>query len=105
MVTVSKAQTHEPQDAPPIAAAVQGGDPPIHLTDNKEENEDRQPRRKGRAQQCLSLLNWMPPWCRWDKEKPPKFSIWMNILFAFAGAFTVANLYYKYVDAILQRYR
>ncbi|KAF2223805.1 membrane protein [Elsinoe ampelina] len=36
----------------------------------------------------------MPERCRWNPEKPPVFKTPMNILFAFAGAFTVANLYY-----------
>jgi hypothetical protein len=47
-------------------------------------------------QQVLHLLNWMPPWCRWNPESPPVFSLPMNILFAFAGTFTVANLYYNH---------
>ncbi|KAL2430564.1 putative transporter YgaY [Exophiala dermatitidis] len=41
-------------------------------------------------------LSWMPPWCRYDPKAPPTFSIWHNILFAFAGAFTVGNLYYNH---------
>ncbi|EME77331.1 uncharacterized protein MYCFIDRAFT_158198 [Pseudocercospora fijiensis CIRAD86] len=32
----------------------------------------------------------------YDASNPPRFSIWLNILFAFAGAFTVANLYYNH---------
>lgn len=39
---------------------------------------------------------WMPKWCRWDPENPPVFSMGMNVLFGFAGAFTVANLYYNH---------
>lgn len=46
----------------------------------------------GRAR---SALTWVPPWCRFDPENPPVFSLWHNTLFAFAGAFTVANLYYN----------
>lgn len=42
------------------------------------------------------VLSWTPPRCRWDPEKPPTFSMAMNCLFAFAGAFTVANLYYSH---------
>jgi predicted MFS family arabinose efflux permease len=41
-------------------------------------------------------LLWMPPWCRWDPQNPPVFSMPMNVLFGFAGAFTVANLYYNH---------
>jgi hypothetical protein len=42
------------------------------------------------------VITWTPPNCRWDPEKPPEFSMGLNILFAFAGAFTVANLYYNH---------
>ncbi|KAI9686840.1 MAG: hypothetical protein M1822_002593 [Bathelium mastoideum] len=41
-------------------------------------------------------VTWIPPRCRWDPEKPPEFSMPLNILFGFAGAFTVANLYYNH---------
>ncbi|OCK77050.1 MFS general substrate transporter [Lepidopterella palustris CBS 459.81] len=43
-----------------------------------------------------NILSWTPLRCRWDPEKPPKFSMALNVLFAFAGAFTVANLYYNH---------
>ncbi|KAF7187865.1 putative transporter YgaY [Pseudocercospora fuligena] len=39
---------------------------------------------------------YVPPSMHYDPSNPPKFSIWLNILFAFAGAFTVANLYYNH---------
>ncbi|EUC45008.1 hypothetical protein COCMIDRAFT_96728 [Bipolaris oryzae ATCC 44560] len=42
------------------------------------------------------ILNWTPPNCRWDPKKPPQFSMSMNVLFAFAAGFTVANLYYNH---------
>ena len=42
------------------------------------------------------IVTWTPPRCRWDPEKPPEFSMPLNILFGFAGAFTVANLYYNH---------
>jgi hypothetical protein len=31
----------------------------------------------------LNKINWMPPWCRYDPNKPPKFTLSMNILLAF----------------------
>ncbi|OQO10824.1 hypothetical protein B0A48_04125 [Cryoendolithus antarcticus] len=43
-----------------------------------------------------SRLTYTPPHIRWDPSSPPKFSIWLNVLFGFAGAFTVANLYYNH---------
>lgn len=42
------------------------------------------------------VATYVPPRCRWDPKNPPVFSMPMNILFAFAGAFTVANLYYNH---------
>ncbi|KAM3413561.1 hypothetical protein BST61_g11549 [Cercospora zeina] len=41
------------------------------------------------------VVLWVPENCRWDPSCPPPFSIFLNILFAFAGACTVANLYYN----------
>lgn len=43
-----------------------------------------------------ATLTWTPPNCRWDPDRPPQFSMAMNILFAFAAGFTVANLYYNH---------
>ncbi|KAI4863506.1 MFS general substrate transporter [Hypoxylon rubiginosum] len=40
------------------------------------------------------ILNWMPQRCRYDPENPPRFTLSMNIMLAFSGTFTVANLYY-----------
>ncbi|KAI1408324.1 major facilitator superfamily transporter [Hypoxylon sp. FL1857] len=42
----------------------------------------------------MRALNWMPRRCRYDPENPPNFTLSLNILFAFSGTFTVANLYY-----------
>lgn len=47
-----------------------------------------------RSTGVFDVLFWVPPWSRWNPDSPPRFTIWHNILFAFAGAFTVANLYY-----------
>lgn len=46
--------------------------------------------------QTYQTIFWVPPNCRWNPSKPPEFSIFLNILFGFAGAFTVANLYYSH---------
>ena len=43
-----------------------------------------------------NTITYTPPRCRWDPEKPPVFSMPLNVLFGFAGAFTVANLYYSH---------
>lgn len=39
-----------------------------------------------------------PPWCRWDNNEPAKhkFTVWHNLLYAFAGGFFSANLYYSH---------
>ncbi|KAK4249226.1 major facilitator superfamily domain-containing protein [Corynascus novoguineensis] len=39
--------------------------------------------------------NWKPSPARYDPENPPKFTIWLNVLFGFASCFTVTNLYYN----------
>lgn len=52
--------------------------------------------RRTAWEKAAHFLTWTPRWCRWDPEKPPVFSVWHNILFAFAGAFTVGNLYYNH---------
>jgi hypothetical protein len=65
----------------------------LTMVSSQEANPSRPP---SRWQKILHVLNWMPPWCRWNPESPPVFSVPMNILFAFAGTFTVANLYYNH---------
>lgn len=47
-------------------------------------------------QKLLGIISYTPRRCRYDTENPPEFSTWLNILFAFAGCFTVANLYYTH---------
>lgn len=47
-------------------------------------------------QRIYSLITYTPKRCRYDPEKPFQFSMPLNLLFAFAGAFTVANLYYSH---------
>jgi hypothetical protein len=66
---------------------------PTTAASSQDETPSRPP---GRWQKSLRLINWMPPWCRWNPDSPPVFSVPMNILFAFAGTFTVANLYYNH---------
>ena len=47
-------------------------------------------------QKIYNIVNYTPKRCRYDPDKPFKFSLPLNVLFAFAGAFTVANLYYSH---------
>ena len=58
--------------------------------------EDESPSRKPLWRRFYSTLFWVPPQARFDPSSPPAFSMALNILFAFAGAFTVANLYYNH---------
>ncbi|OIW31632.1 MFS general substrate transporter [Coniochaeta ligniaria NRRL 30616] len=41
------------------------------------------------------IWHWKPSATRYDPDNPPKFTVGLNILFALAGAFTVATLYYN----------
>ena len=41
-------------------------------------------------------INYTPKRCRYNPEKPFQFSTALNLLFAFAALFTVANLYYSH---------
>lgn len=47
-------------------------------------------------QKIVTIINYTPKRCRYDPDKPFIFSMPLNLLFAFAGAFTVANLYYSH---------
>ncbi|KAL8716249.1 MAG: hypothetical protein Q9220_000154 [cf. Caloplaca sp. 1 TL-2023] len=47
-------------------------------------------------QTARRIILYTPKRCRYDPAHPPRFSIWLNLLFAFAAAFTVANLYYNH---------
>ena len=42
------------------------------------------------------IITYTPRRCRYHPAKPPEFSLSLNLLFAFAGTFTVANLYYNH---------
>jgi hypothetical protein len=62
--------------------------------ENAEDN-DFTPNESSMKSNCwkpiIDALLWAPPWCRWHKESPPKFGMPLNILFAFAGTFTVCS--------------
>lgn len=52
--------------------------------------------RLTRFRRAYDAASFTPKRCRWDAVEPPKFNIWLNLLFGAAGAFTVANLYYTH---------
>ena len=43
-----------------------------------------------------NIISYTPKRCRYNPDKPFEFSLSLNLLFGFAGAFTVANLYYSH---------
>ncbi|KAH9825535.1 Major Facilitator Superfamily [Teratosphaeria destructans] len=53
-------------------------------------------KRSSSWRRTYDTLTWCPPNMRWDPHRPPKFSMALNVLFGFAAAFTVANLYYSH---------
>lgn len=56
-----------------------------------------QPSKDNSLWQNLSLtINYTPQRCRYNPDKPFGFSTPLNLLFAFAATFTVANLYYTH---------
>ena len=70
---------------------------PIHVQMSMANPPDKPP-PKWRAlyQKTYSILSYTPKRCRYDPANPPGFSLPLNLLFAFAGTFTVANLYYNH---------
>ncbi|KAL8704669.1 MAG: hypothetical protein Q9225_008073 [Loekoesia sp. 1 TL-2023] len=43
-----------------------------------------------------NMISFTPRRCRWNPPKPPEFKLGLNILYSFAAAFSVANLYYNH---------
>lgn len=70
----------------------------LKSTSAASENSGASPHVKQQTlwRRVYDILTWTPPNCRWDPENPPTFSMALNFLFAFAGAFSVANLYYNH---------
>ncbi|KAI1812598.1 major facilitator superfamily domain-containing protein [Poronia punctata] len=64
------------------------------VTTDSESDDNVEKGIDGPMTRFLQAINWMPPWCRYDPDKPPAFTLGMNILLAFSTTFTVANLYY-----------
>lgn len=52
--------------------------------------------RHAKLWRFYDAVTYTPKRCRWDPVEPPRFNIWLNLLFGAAGAFTVANLYYSH---------
>lgn len=93
---------HDGDDAEKAAGATVHG---ANLTTDseREDGNGQQPGKATSSQskttvlgKVIDILTWCPPRCRWDPANPPQFSMFLNIIFGFAGAFTVANLYYNH---------
>lgn len=54
------------------------------------------PRQRTHWQKLTDIISYTPRRCRYNPNQPFEFSTWLNVLFAFAGCFTVANLYYTH---------
>lgn len=83
------ASTHHGSSNPHEAPAPS---PPQSGTESVEKKHGT----KATWQTLYHLLSYTPRRCRYDPANPPKFSIALNLLFAFAASFTVANLYYSH---------
>lgn len=77
--TASKSHSPEPQQ--------------VRIDSEEQQEQDL---KRSRWRKIYNILTWTPPNCRYDPANPPGFSMGLNVLFAFAGAFTVANLYYNH---------
>ncbi|KAF4632463.1 hypothetical protein G7Y89_g5676 [Cudoniella acicularis] len=89
----------------PLPGALEHGDKADENRDGTKESTSTtesqgklfaQMRHNQFAKSCWKWITWTPKNCRWDPESPPKFSMGLNLLFGFAGTFTVANLYYNH---------
>ncbi|KAI9832925.1 MAG: hypothetical protein M1819_003955 [Sarea resinae] len=65
------------------------------IAEQQQSSPSASPRRSI-WQAIWAFITWTPPRCRYDPKNPPKFSMPLNLLFGFAGTFTVANLYYNH---------
>lgn len=95
--SVTKHDAHENATPPAKDNVI---DPDVRSSESADDDEDNANGEKvvahGKTRSLLGTIFWTPPWCRYDPSQPPQFSLFQNVLFAFAGAFTVANLYYNH---------
>lgn len=92
----AKAETTSPPKSNVIDPDVRSSESADDDTDTPNEKPITANHDGGKLRTLLGTIFWTPPWCRYDPNKPPQFSLFQNVLFAFAGAFTVANLYYNH---------
>jgi hypothetical protein len=88
---------HALQTSPPLSASPDQDHTSLTSQTNNEDNKSTTtPTRFATFWRVLDAVTYTPKRCRWDPVEPPKFNIWLNLLFGAAGAFTVANLYYSH---------
>jgi hypothetical protein len=88
-----------PQTSPLPAASSSSSPDHASLTSQQHNNDDKSSTAASRFAdfwRFYDAVTYTPKRCRWDPVEPPRFNIWLNILFGAAGAFTVANLYYSH---------
>jgi hypothetical protein len=60
----------------------------VVLTESEDGDEKRRfvrLRQNNFARMVWNFVTWTPKRCRWDPESPPKFSMWLNLLFGFVS--------------------
>lgn len=66
-------------------------------SDTVSSHSIQSPQKKTKLwRRIFNIVNYTPKRCRYNPDKPFEFSMALNLLFAFAGTFTVANLYYSH---------
>lgn len=91
MVDNNKRPDHQPAWSPAA------GEKEMDSLENPEDsNAAKLTPQRSTWRKVIDILDWTPPWCRYDPNKPPTFSIWHNLLFALAGLLTIGNLYYNH---------
>ena len=87
----------EPQTSPlPLPASSSPDHASLASQQNNDNKSTPENSRYARFWRFYDAVTYTPKRCRWIPVEPPRFNIWLNILFGAAGAFTVANLYYSH---------
>jgi hypothetical protein len=94
--TAESKSKSEHQTSPPLSAASPDHASLASHTNNGDDKSTSDAGRFATFWRILDTVTYTPKRCRWDPVEPPKFNIWLNLLFGAAGAFTVANLYYSH---------
>lgn len=69
----------------------QGKDASTDTASNGEGKKFADLRNNASAKSIWRFITWTPKRCRWDPESPPKFSMGLNILFAFVSVTIIVS--------------